>query len=309
MRRILSILFLILILAMFLVPVSAESSTNLVLRMWEKDDPIPGATFEIYRVGAMSESGKLVLSDKFKSYPVDLNAHGEDTSPQAAVLYAYARKDGIAPIDTAVTNESGHAVTDSLTDGLYMIAGQPFEYEGYIYQTKPQLILLPQNDIETGEILKEPILAMKFSSEKKNDTPTSRKVLKTWNDNNSKNRPKSLTVHLLKNGKIHQTVTLTEQNQWRYVWNDLDANAQWQIVEDVPSGYYVEVEQEGKTFLLTNTAKTLEPKPTEPEPTKPGGGKIDQTGMILWPVFLLAGCGMMFIVIGIVLCKESAYES
>lgn len=309
MRRILSILFLIVILAMFLVPVSAERSTNLVLRMWEKDDPIPGATFEIYHVGAMSQSGKLVLSDKFKSYPVDLNAHGEDTSPQAAALYAYARKDGIAPIDTAITNESGHAVTDSLTDGLYMIAGQPFEYEGYIYQTKPQLILLPQNDIETGEILEEPILMVKFSSDKKDDKPTSRKVIKTWKDDNSKNRPKSLTVHLLKDGKVHQTVTLTEQNQWRYVWNDLDANAHWQIVEDVPSGYYVEVEQEGNTFLLTNTTQTPDPKPTEPKPTTPGGGKIDQTGMILWPVFLLAGCGTLFIVIGIVLCKESAYES
>lgn len=308
MRRIISIFLLAIVLVMMAFSVSAESSTNLILRMWEKDNPIPGATFEIYRVGAMSADGKLVLSDEFKSYPVDLNDHGEDTSPQAAILYAYARKDGIKPIDTTVTNESGHAVTDSLKDGLYMIAGQPFEYDGYRYQTKPQLLLLPQNDLETGEVLKEPILMVKFSSEKGDNKTTSRKVLKIWNDNNSKNRPTSLTVHLLKDGKIHHTVTLNEKNQWRYVWDNLDANAHWQILEDVPKGYYAEMEQEGKTFHLTNTAQdTPDPKPTEP--TKPGGGKIDQTGMVLWPVLLLAGCGMLFVVVGIVLCKESAYES
>lgn len=307
MRRILSIFLLAILLVMVVMPVSADSGSKPVLYMAEEDAPIPGATFEIYRVGEALANGKLALTDDFSLYPVDPNTPGEDTSPQASILYSYAKMDGITPVDTTETNEKGFAATKTLSDGLYLIAGQPFRYNGYIYYTEPQLILLPQRDKDDGEIIEEPVLSVKFSRETAGDEPISRKVLKIWKDNNSNKRPSSLTVHLLKDGKVYDSVILRASNQWRYVWENLDSDAHWQIIEDVPAGYTVTLEQEGLTFLLTNTAPEL--PPSETTPTTPSGGKIDQTGMIWWPVILLGALGMLFIFIGILLRKEPSYDA
>ena len=75
----------------------------------------------------------------------------------------------------------------------------------------------------------------------------SRKVLKIWNDEGREDeRPEQVSIQLLCNGEVYDTVTLSEANHWQYIWNHLDGNSPWTVVEwDVP-GYTVSVVQEGR---------------------------------------------------------------
>ena len=308
MRRILTYILVILLIAALVIPVGAQAFTTLVLYMLDDGAGLPGVVFEIYRVGSQSESGALVLEGDFAGYPVVLEDDPSGLGPQAAALYAFAKRDGRAPTAIVKTNTIGTVEAANLEAGLYLIGGRPQVHNGYLYHTEPQLIVLPYRDPITGLIMPRPELRMKYSKETYTQQPISHKVLKIWDDVSGHMRPESVTVHMLKDGSVHSTVTLSAENQWRYEWNNLEANALWQIAEDVPEGYTVTVEQEGTTFLMTNTAPEVPPPETEP-PVDPGpGGNIPQTGMILWPVFLLAGLGIVCIAAGVCLRKGSAYE-
>lgn len=305
MRRILTYLLAVLLSIALAIPVFAENTTNLVLSVKDGHTPLVGMEFEIHWIGRQSESGELIISEAFASYPVDITPNARDVG----ALYAFAKKDGLAPYAELRTDEAGKAIADDLQPGFYLIGGLPMVYNGYRYDTEPQLLQLPQKDPATGGVLQNAVLDVKTSREAGNQQGISRKVLKIWNDASGHKRPDSVTVHLMKNGSVSSSVILNADNQWRHTWDGLEANALWQIVEDVPTGYTVSIEQEGNAFVLTNSAPEFPPQETEPPEDPKPGGNIPQTGMILWPVFLLAGLGIVCIVAGILLRKDSAYEA
>jgi len=77
-------------------------------------------------------------------------------------------------------------------------------------------------------------------------------VHKIWDDNGYPDRPGSVTVHLLCDGKEHETVKLNKDNQWTYTWDQLDDRYEWSVKEDVPSGYEESYKTEGNTVFITN---------------------------------------------------------
>ena len=138
-----------------------------------------------------------------------------------------------------------------------------------------------------------------------------------WEDGGHEaERPESIVVQLLCGGKVYDTVTLSQDNSWRYQWENLSAGCAWSVVEKtVPDGYTVTVDRQGLTFLVTNTCGEEQPEepgepeepdtPDEPdtpeEPETPGGQdepKLPQTGLLWWPVPLLACCGLLLFLIG-----------
>ena len=75
-------------------------------------------------------------------------------------------------------------------------------------------------------------------------------------------------VQLLRDGKVYDTVTLNEGNNWRHTWTGLDDDYTWRVVEyKTPEGYTVTVERQGITFVMTNTWR--EEPPDEPEESRP----------------------------------------
>ena len=367
MRRILSFLLAVMLLVCLAVSVSAESTTNLKLKMVDGGNPVAGVSFEIYKVGQLNQAGDAVLTGKFAEYPVALNMDGEDTSAQANALFAYAKKENLTPDATAKTDAQGVAEVETLSAGLYLVAGLPVKVNGVRYTTEPSLISLPAKN-QDGEVVADFVMQVKFSKEETPAQTVSRKVLKIWDDTSKETRPASVKVYLLKNGTVYDTVELTSKSQWRYTWENLDADALWQIVEDVPKGYTVSVELEGSTFLLTNTAtenppetettapsestpETTEPSesettaptetptedetttptegetttptegettapteteattPTTTKPTEPDKDKIPQTGMLMWPVILMGGLGLLLIIVGLALQREPKYDA
>ena len=107
-------------------------------------------------------------------------------------------------------------------------------------------------------------------------------VFKVWNDQNDKKdiRPKSVTVALMRGGRIVDTQELSAANSWRYTWTDLDnsGSGQWSVTElNVPDGYRFKVTKTGTnlgwSFTVENYIPTDKPPrdPKDPphEPEEP----------------------------------------
>ena len=92
-------------------------------------------------------------------------------------------------------------------------------------------------------------------------------VNKVWNDADNKDglRPTSVTINLLANGRVVQTVDLSAVNNWTASWNNLPVyQAGKQVtytVEEanIPAGYQSMVSQNGHDFTVTNTHQPTTP--------------------------------------------------
>lgn len=109
-------------------------------------------------------------------------------------------------------------------------------------------------------------------------------VRKLWVDP-GQNRPASVTVKLISEGRVLATAVLNAENGWSYAWKGLvESGKEWHIVEDpVPGRYVVSYSHTGNVATITNTLTT---------------GLI-QTGQLVWPIWVLGGAGILLGAVGI----------
>ena len=90
-------------------------------------------------------------------------------------------------------------------------------------------------------------------------------VSKVWKDDDSDLRPDSISVQLYRGGKAYgDEVTLSEDNDWRYTWRDLNDGYTWSVEEvDVPDGYVSKTTRMGNRWVITNTLEGAEIKDPE----------------------------------------------
>ena len=276
---------------------------SLSVRFGEDGQGFAGVEFSIYRVASVSASGIYTLTGDFADYPVTVNGlTASGWRALAQTLEAYAGRDGLRPLDTEETDRSGRAEFTQLATGLYLVSGERYADGDTAYTPEPMLVSLPGQDGDGAwEYDVEAVCKYDEDSDSSQDDTVRRKVLKVWNDGGDRDqRPAYVRVQLLRNGRVVDTVRLSEDNDWQYTWNSLDADARWQVVEDrVPEGYTVSVDREGITFVITNTDEPDElDEPEEPdrppgpdEPEEPSGPRLPQTGQLWWPVWALGLCG------------------
>ncbi|HDR8523878.1 Cna B-type domain-containing protein, partial [Bacillus toyonensis] len=78
---------------------------------------------------------------------------------------------------------------------------------------------------------------------------------KTWNDNNATDRPSTIKVDLLQNGKVVDTKEVTAETNWKYAFADVeayDANGvayKYEVKEQPVAGYQSDVHG----YDITNT--------------------------------------------------------
>ena len=294
--------------------------------------PCQGISFRLYRVAEVSASGTYTLTGDFEGYPVTLKQPDQaGWRALAATLDGYAARDERKPLTTGETDENGRLTFSGLEAGLYLVTWRKHSTGGYTYTPEPFLVSLPGLDGEDNWV-SDVAASPKYDREKDStggpvESTVRRKALKVWKDeDDGSGRPESVTVQLLRNGKVYDTVTLSEKNRWSYEWSGLDKEDTWQVVEDdVPEDYTVTVTREGITFVVTNTLSTDipgepvlgettpgtpdqpgtpesggpgEPETSIPEEPVPQGPALPQTGMLWWPVPLLACGGMALFLIG-----------
>jgi len=274
--------------------------------------PMAGIEFKIYLVAKVDEQGQLTPVAPFDTLNVDIQGKNDEAwRTMASTLESYVIRDNIPATDEAKTNELGVATfpseTAGLFHGLYFVASTHQTIDKRIYETEPFMVQLPGLDYSTNSWTYDFSISPKYSSRLVPEKDTiSRKVLKVWMDKGHEtDRPKEIEVQLFCDNKLHETVTLNAANNWRYTWSGLDAEHQWHVAEKTThEKYTVVVEQEGITFVLTNTHKDYPPGATPP----PSGGKLPQTGQLWWPVPVLTAAGMLLIVVGLVRRREADYD-
>ena len=128
--------------------------------------------------------------------------------------------------------------------------------------------------VNDDETIEHPITSPKAHLERRNIT-----VTKTWDDNGS-GRPRNITVRLLANGEEVKNATLTAQNGWTYVFEDVPVYAQgekivYTVTEDAVKGYEATSikETEPGVWSITNEKQSTPfenpTNPEQPDPVKP----------------------------------------
>ena len=253
-----------------------------------------GKTVTIYKVAeAVIEKGYIAYKqDKpedqlFKDAKVDLTSTKTEWPKRANTLADYASKADFLNTEKNVAakeNENfwikkiesnGSVTVEGLSKGLYLAV-----VNGSRIYT-PALVCLPNYYADKDQNIEgwQKNVTLTPKNEPSGgggggkDTTTSISVVKVWKDDgNESDRPDSVTVELLRDGKKYETKTLNKSNNWRYEWKNLSTSSKWVINEvNVPDKYTVLTELEGKVYTVTNTHTTDIEEPDTPLDPGPGG--------------------------------------
>lgn len=293
--------------------IRTDAKTYMIVRYQFQGQAIPGANFKIWRVADVDDFCRFTAVNEFAGCEYTENLNQNDQASWKAMahnLKPWVIKQGIAPYVTGQTDVVNGDIVFSeakgnmLKPGLYLLVGEPPATIGdYTYSSAPTMIYLPEinmddNDWDYGSEAEPVIIKPKGERGDDPDVDTRLKVIKTWEEYGyTDKRPESITVELLKNGKIERRAELSEKNDWRYTFENLPVYEdgklnEWDLDEVYfDDNYRSEITREGITYIVKNIY-TGELPPGDPTPLLPN------TGLLWWPVPVLAGLGVLFIVLG-----------
>jgi len=230
-------------------PIEPNRDASLTVYFKDGTTPIAGTNFDIYKVADTDEYAKMTLTSQFSSYPVDIDGLDQKGWQElATTLNGYAKRDNLAVFKTEIIDGNGE-FTVTLQPGLYLVVGERKVVGEHAYSPVPFMIFLPGSNTTDNTWDYNVAADVKYTEKE----IVTLKALKIWDDNGFEaQRPKSVTVQLLCDGKVYDTQELSEENLWRYTWKDLPEGHEWLVVEKELSGYYTKVSQEGITFTITN---------------------------------------------------------
>lgn len=286
MRKIPALLICISFALMAIVlPVQAaenvpDKPSSLILHYYDDDEqPITGAVFDLHLLARADGNGGYTVTDEFDDYRVDLTDIDWDEAGRltdlAGTLSAYAVRDDIKPMKTAVSNEKGDLTFSGLSAGLYLVRGEPLTIEnedGSAIIYRAQSILLPLPYLSIGGIDRYNVdIDVKYEYEEippELPEPVDITAEKVWADEEEEHDP--IIVQLLCDGDPYDEQELSAENGWKYDWNGLEAGHDWLAVEKkVPDGYTVSVNHDGNVFTITNTSDKPNVEPGDPPVTEP----------------------------------------
>ena len=268
---------------------------------------LAGAQVSIYCVAEMEETCALTATKEFGAFSVDIRGKNDEKWRElAATMEAAVLRDKMQPFAFGRTDVDRKLLFpqkggSKLMPGLYLVRTDRLQQGGYWYDSAPFFVMLPEQDEKSNEWVYDVTANAKPEKTEIPSQPETavRKALKVWQDAGHETlRPKSITVQLIRgDGVVWDTVALSEQNNWRYTWEGLDASYRWTAAEVTPEGYRGTVMQEGITFVLTNTYSGTQPPETPDKPSELG--RLPQTGQFWWPALALAAAGLACVAVGL----------
>lgn len=272
---------------------------------------VEDVSYAIWRVAEVDADVRFRYVSPFKNKGFHSANDHDDWEDTAETLAGYVERERIAPLAIAETNARGNATFEKLKTGLYLVLGEPYTYDGKTYEQDSFLIALPTRSDNTQPWEYDVTTIRKPAGQV--ETPTQKvdvEVLKIWSGDDGILRPASVTVQLLQNGQVYDTVTLNRRNNWEHRWTELPAGFVWRVTEaQVPAGYSVLVQRNGNKFVIINTYDVPEepqkPKPPEdfediPDDDVPlDKPKLPETGTSQWIVPLLLSAGALLFLLGL----------
>lgn len=285
---------------------STAEDTGLTLIFKNDTDVFVDVEWSIYKAARRNEQGELELCCNFAGYSVALDDESTSAVQAAAdTLENYAILDSITPIDKKSTNEKGTVYFDGTDDGVYLVIGKSWVEDGVRYIPSPMLV-------EFSEFTDEYLIAYpKFKMETLPETDVEYKVMKNWikDEDYPHHRPEDVQIELYKDSVLTETVILDESNNWEYSWVS-EPEAEWRVKErEVPDNYAVVYSSNAFEFIVENTHKIVKggyvqfDPPIDTTDKNTSGDKIEfeklpQTGLLWWPVPVLALAGLILIAVG-----------
>lgn len=283
------------------------------------------------------------LATELQPYHIKLDVNNlHEAAILASTLESIVLKDRVMPTHSGFTDKFGTLICGDLKPGLYLLLTQNFETNTANYIAQPSLFILNQRvsiNIRTK-------YAIQPKPQEPEDPPTTMlKVLKKWDDSNDSNRPESINVTLMRNGREIETVTLSSKNNWRFTWDDLNAYAHWSVIENFSNdneNYEVSIEKSGITVILTNHKAPDEPErppvvppdnkpgekpnlpqnppqdtteippvniPKDPGPEFPNEPKLPQTGTTWYLVPILVAAGILLLIVSLLVNHRAKHSS
>lgn len=275
---------------------SRTGSMTMKLYDSEKSEAVVGAEISITQVAEakFDENGNEVFAytsafSKAVKPLDDLNAAG-----LASYFVDFAQKNKIPVSASAVTDSKGDVTFRDLPLGLYLV--QMTKQDSKYHTMTAYLVTIPmtnEDGTKNYDVNATPKLQVSRET-------IDIKVVKVWANDKPEYRPASLTVDLLGNSQIAETVELNKENDWSFVFHDMPKDVTWSVQERVvPKDYKVSYSADQATYTFTITNTYAPPPP------------LIQTGQLNWPVPVLFCSGMLFIAVGWMIChvRKSKEES
>lgn len=286
-------LCLLMPLSAFAERVEIDHPASLTLRLAYGGAGLPGASFEVFRVAEMDDDARFAMLGGYTAGSVDINKV-EGAAAWSALAERLAKQAG-TPTAEAVTDQQGKALFDGLESGLYLVMGQPLEQGDYVYEYAPFLVSVPSK--ADGKWQYDAMADVKAEPR---PLLFDMQVVKVWKDPGYVDkRPDEITVELYRDGAVLESVKLNDRNHWKHTFEDLERTHKWMVREQkVPSGYRATYEERNGAQIITNTyVKQV-----------PGQQTIPQTGLMWWPVPVLAVLGLTLVIIGLAMRRKWSNE-
>lgn len=256
-----------------LIDLNKKGTINVTLKE-ANDKKIPNVEISIYHIKSVSiKDNKLVYT-----YNENIQDCKEDLNDLTSVINKCIIN--IEPLQSKLTNNEGQVKFEDLDLGLYLVK-QTNEIKGYS-SIEEFLVNIPQ-DIDNKWVYDIEALP-------KTDITRLMDIIveKKWNVIDNENTPNYVTIELLKNNLVIDTVTLNKDNNWTHIWKQIEESDEYSVKEiNIPKEYTPTYRQEGNKFIVTNT-KTLV-----------------QTGQNTLIIELLIIIGLGLITIGIIYDKRN----
>lgn len=297
------------VMVLLMIPISVANASEIIdinkkssitIKHFNDKKPISNTIFRLYRVGEISEDAKFTLSEEFVNYNIDLDAINEKSkwNEVADTLATYIQVDKIKSHSEYLTKEDGIIRFDNLKIGVYLVVGDTGNVDGSTIKTKPFLVSLPNKNDSTGDWIYD--VEVMTKNDKVNEgygdfydkEYIDFTVEKIWiNDEGRSNKPTSIEVDFYRDDKVYDSIILNEENQWKYVWYNLDPKYNWTAVEKyVPNDYTVSYEKYSKSVKIKNTYNKPNTSITPPTSFLPqtGNNWIIAQGFALVGIILIS---------------------
>lgn len=274
-------------------PVDQNRECTLNIYALCEGEPVPGMVFSVYRVGDIKDTHPFVeTTGIYASCMVeagDMEAEAWDTL--AETLRSVVRAKGVKADNSCTSADNGSA-SCTLPCGLYLIVSNKIVTDDDdIYSASPFIVALPNGSSTEWNYSADAYPKIERSVVPKVDI----RVMKKWDDAGFRaQRPTYITVYLYCDGELYDTQRLTERVSWRCEWKGLDPKHEWTVSEEPVEKYMTRIEVKDGWYVITNSCIPPYTPPTTPV------RKLPQTGLLWWPVYVLAAVGVFFVLFGLI---------
>ena len=279
-------------------PVDSSRLCSLTLVARYEGSPLIGKRLKLYRVADGNTDTGFSLSGAFASSGVAIN--GLDNggwSTAAAMLSAYATNNGISATQSGDSDATGTVNFSSLAQGLYLVVGDSLAVGTHTYYFAPFFVALPYANDQGGwdyNITAYPKIIDPIVEAPEVFDLT---VILRWSDAGyTSRRPSTIGITLLRDGVVYENYKLSANGNWRHTWEDLSEEYRWSVVQKTAlDTYKVSYRSNGNVLTITDTIRSS---------TNSSGLEqildydIPLTGILWWPVEVLAVVGIVIFAIG-----------